>query len=98
MAVTTAVRPAGRRWVRRVGLGLSGILGALVLAVVGYAIATTPPAVPGRSPLTAFDSETVGRLEQRAWQAYYLRLWPQLFDSLLPMTRSAFGLSLPQAV
>ena len=38
----------------------------LILAIVGYAIATTPPAIPGRSPLTAFDPETVGRLEQRA--------------------------------
>jgi hypothetical protein len=32
------------------------------------------------------------------WAAYYWRDWPQLFDLMLRMTRSAFGLSLPQAV
>jgi hypothetical protein len=54
--------------------------------------------MPGRSPLTGFDPETVGRLEQQAWEAYYLRQWPRLFDLMLRMTRGAFGLSLPQAV
>ena len=33
-----------------------------------------------------------------AWAAYYWRRWPQLFDLMLQMARSAFGLSLPQAV
>jgi hypothetical protein len=33
-----------------------------------------------------------------AWAAYYYRQWPQLFDLLLRLTRSQFGLSLPQAV
>jgi hypothetical protein len=61
-------------------------------------VATTPKSVPGRSPLTAFDPEEVGRVEQRAWAAYYLHQWPTLFDLMLRMTRSAFGLSLPQAV
>ncbi len=91
-------RPARRSGWRLVGKIVGGVLAALVLAVVGYAIATTPPAIPGRSPLTAFDPETVGRLEQRAWAHYYLREWPRLFDVMLRMTRSAFGLSLPQAV
>ena len=91
-------RPAGRRGWRLAGKILGSGLGVLVLAIVGYAIATTPPAIPGRTPLTAFDPETVGRLEQRAWAAYYHRQWPQLFDLMLRMTRSAFGLSLPQAV
>jgi hypothetical protein len=74
-----------------------GVLGALLLLIAGYAVATTPKAIPGRTPLTAFDPEAVGRTEQRAWAAYYLHEWPQLFDLMLRMTRSAFGLSLPQA-
>jgi hypothetical protein len=96
--VLAPARPAkGRGW-RLAGKIVGGVFGALILTIVGYAIATTPPAIPGQSPLTAFDPETVGRLEQRAWQAYYLRQWPQLFDLMLRITRSAFGLSLPQAV
>jgi hypothetical protein len=74
------------------------VVGVLVLAIVGYGVATTPKAIPGRSPLTAFDPETVGRAEQQAWAAYYLHRWPTLFDLMLRMTRGAFGLSLPQAV
>ena len=91
-------RPAKRRGLRLAGKIVGSVLGALILIVVGYAIATTPPAVPGRTPLTAFDPETVGRLEQRAWAYYYWRQWPQLFDTMLRMIRSTFGLSLPQAV
>jgi hypothetical protein len=93
-----SARPAGRRGWRRAGVVLGGIVGVLALAVVSYGVATAPTTIPGRSPLYAFDPEAVGRLEQRAWQAYYLRQWPQLFDLMLRMTRSAFGLSLPQAV
>ena len=92
-----AVAPAAperRSGWRLAGKILGGVLTALILAIIGYAIATTPPAIPARSPLTAFDPETVGRLEQRAWAAY----WRQLFDLMPRMTRSAFGLSLPQAV
>ena len=91
-------RPARHRGWRLVGKIVGGVLAALILAIVGYAIVTTPPAIPGRSPLTAFDPETVGRLEQRAWAHYYLHEWPQLFDKMLRMTRSSFGLSLPQAI
>ncbi len=74
------------------------ILGALVVALVGYSIATAPASLPGRSPLYAFNPDAVGRTEQKAWAAYYYRQWPQLFDLMLRMTRGAFGLSLPQAV
>jgi hypothetical protein len=74
------------------------VVGVLILAIVGYGAATTPKAIPGRSPLTAFDPEAVGRAEQRAWAAYYLHQWPTLFDLMLRMTRGAFGLSLPRAV
>jgi hypothetical protein len=91
-------RPARRRGWRRAGMIVGSVLGALLLLIAGYGVATTPPAVPGRTPLTAFDPETVGRLEQRAWAAYYYRQWPQLFDLLLRLTRGQFGLSLPQAV
>jgi hypothetical protein len=71
---------------------------ALGLALVAYSVATTPKTVPGRPPLVAFDPELTGRLEQRAWAAYYYRQWPQLFDLLLRLARSQFRLSLPQAV
>jgi hypothetical protein len=91
-------RAARRRGWRLAAKILGSTLAALILAIVGYAIVTTPPAIPGRSPLTAFDPETVGRLEQRAWAHYYLHEWPQLFDVMLRMIRSTFGLSLPQAV
>ncbi|MGE3907828.1 MAG: hypothetical protein AB7K36_00650 [Chloroflexota bacterium] len=93
-----ATRPAGRRWLRRFGIVVGGGLGALTLAMVAYGVLTTPTALPGRSPLYAFDPETVGRLEQRAWAAYYYRQWPQLFDLMLRLSRSAFGLSLTEAV
>ena len=71
---------------------------ALGLALAAYSVATTPRTVPGRPPLVAFDPELTGRLEQRAWAAYYYRQWPQLFDQLLRLARSQFGLSLPQAL
>jgi hypothetical protein len=74
------------------------VVGVLVLAIGWYSVATAPNVIPGRSPLTAFDAESVGRAEQRAWAAYYLHQWPTLFDLMLRMTRGAFGLSLPQAV
>jgi hypothetical protein len=80
------------------GIGVGGVLGVLLLLIVGYSIATAPKMIPGRSPLTAFDPEAVGRAEQKAWAAYYLHQWPTLFDLMLRMTRGAFGLSLPQAV
>lgn len=94
----TPEKPPGRRWLKWIGLVTGGGLGALALALVVYAVVTTPKTIPGRSPLYAFDPQTVGRLEQRAWAAYYYRQWPQLFDLMLRMTRSAFGLSLHQAV
>src|SRR4051812_349374 len=86
-----------RGW--RIAGGIVGtIFAAIIAALVGYSIATTPSALPGRSPLYAFNPDVVGRAEQRAWAQYYWHQWPQLFDSMLRMTRSAFGLSLPQAV
>ena len=94
----TATRPTGRRWLRPIGMLSGGALGVLALVIVAYGVLTAPTTMPGRSPLYAFDPKAVGQLEQRAWQAYYLRQWPQLFDLMLRMTRSAFGLSLPQAV
>jgi hypothetical protein len=93
-----APKPAGRRWLKRIGLAAGGTVGMLAAAIVVYAVATAPPTVPGRSPLTAFDPQTVGRLEQRAWAAYYYRQWPRLFDLMLRMIRSTFGLSLHEAI
>ncbi|MCC6179695.1 MAG: hypothetical protein IT305_30660 [Chloroflexi bacterium] len=83
---------------RSVGTVASGIVGAGLALLVAYSAATTPKTLPGRPPLYAFDPETVGRLEQRAWVAYYLRQWLHLFDQMLRMIRGVFGLSLPQAV
>ncbi|MFN0070033.1 MAG: hypothetical protein ACKVVP_00915 [Chloroflexota bacterium] len=71
---------------------------AIAVAIAGYAVVTTPKQTPAKSPLYAFDPETVGRYEQAAWAQYYWRQWPQMFDSLLRMTRSAFGISFPHAV
>lgn len=88
----------GRRGWRIVAVALGGALGGAALLLAAYSTATAPPTIPGRPPLTAFDPATVGRLEQRAWAAYYYRDWPTLFDLMLRMTRSAFGLSLPQAM
>ena len=44
------------------------------------------------------DPDQVGRLEQRAWAAYYLHRWPELFDLLLRLSRGQFGLSVPTAL
>lgn len=96
-SIGTEVGRRGRGW-RGAAIGVGGVVGALALLLVGYSVATTPRALPGRTPLTAFDPETVGRLEQRAWAAYYWRQWPTLFDLMLRMTRGAFGLSLPDGV
>jgi hypothetical protein len=71
---------------------------AIAVAILGYASATTPVQTPAKTPLYAFDPESVGRYEQAAWAQYYGRQWPQMFDSLLRMTRSGFGLSFAQAV
>lgn len=91
-------RSVGRRWLWRFVTMLGSALAALVMVVVAYGVVTTPTSIPGRSPLYAFDPEVVGRQEQRAWAYYYYRQWPQLFDVMLRMIRSTFGLSLQQAV
>ena len=77
-------------------LGLAVL--ALVALLVAYSIVTTPRTRPGRTALTGFEPETLGRLEQQAWAAYYYRDWPRLFDLLLRLSRDQFGLSLPQAL
>jgi hypothetical protein len=74
------------------------LIAALATAIVAYAVATNPRQTSARSPLYAFDPEAVGRYEQAAWAQYYWRQWPQMFDSLLRMTRSAFGISFHQAI
>jgi hypothetical protein len=71
---------------------------AAVVGLAAYNWATTPRLAAGRPPLEAFDPVAAGRLEQKAWAAYYWRQWPQLFDLLLRLSRSQFGLSLPQAL
>jgi hypothetical protein len=96
-APRASTRSGHRGW-RIVGIVAGSILGAFVVAVIGYSIATEPASRPGRSPLIAFDPDVVGHVEQEAWAAYYYRQWPRLFDLMLRMTRSVFGLSLPQAV
>ena len=84
--------------VRRVGYAGFALAMLLAVLLVGYSQATAPSRVAGRAPLVGFDPEVVGRLEQRAWAAYYYRDWPRLFDLLLRLSRSQFGLSLPQAL
>src|SRR5437764_11863534 len=85
-------------WRATLVFALEAVMISIALLLVVYSALTAPRSVPGRPPLRAFDAETVGRLEQRAWAAYYWRQWPQLFDLLLRLSRSQFGLSLPEAV
>jgi hypothetical protein len=92
---TTGTRHRGWRIAATV---VGSIFGALVVALIGYSVATTPASLPGRAPLYAFNPELVGRMEQEAWAAYYYRQWPRLFDLLLRLSRNQFGLSLPQAL
>lgn len=70
----------------------------LAAAVGGYAMATAPRQTEARAPLYAFDPVEVGQLEQRAWAQYYWRQWLPMFDSLLRMVRSSFGLPFHQAL
>ena len=98
LAAAPPTRNRSDRILRVAGIVTAGSLGALLLAFVAYDAHTAPVARPGRAPLAAFDPETVGRLEQRAWAAYYYRQWPTLFDLLLRLARGQFGLSLPKAV
>jgi hypothetical protein len=77
---------------------LGGLIVLITAATLYYSAITSPPASAGRAPLTSFDPEVVGRLEQRAWAQYYWRDWVGLFDSMLRMIRGQFGLSLPAAV
>ena len=90
-------RRRGASW-KPLAIATASLLVLLTLALGWYSFATAPRSAPGRSPLRAFDPETTGRLEQRAWAYYYYRQWPQLFDVLLRLSRSQFNLSLPQAV
>jgi hypothetical protein len=74
--------------------------GALLLAsaLVVRAATTAPPRQGDGPPLETFDPETVGRLEQEAWAAYYFRDWPHLFSLLLELIEGQFGLSPAQAL
>ena len=61
----------GSRYLRAGSLLVSALIGSLIIAFVAYAVVTKPRIAPDRSPLTAFDPEIAGRLEQQAWAAYY---------------------------
>jgi hypothetical protein len=70
----------------------------LASALVVRAATTAPPRQGDAPPLETFDPETVGRLEQEAWAAYYYRDWPRLFGLLLELIEGQFGLSPAQAL
>ena len=73
--------------------------GALLASALAVRAATTAPSRQGDAPpLETFDPETVGRLEQEAWAAYYFRDWPRLFGLLLELIEGQFGLSPAQAL
>lgn len=96
-AAWTSVRRPGR--LRRVLLTLALVAGILlVLSFAVYSSATAPPTGAVSGSGRSFDPDVTGRLEQRAWAAYYYRRWPELFDLLVRLSRSQFNLSLPQAL
>src|ERR687895_294640 len=78
------------------------VLASCAVLLVGTALiaraATTPARQGDAPPLETFEPESVGRLEQEAWAAYYYRDWPRLFGSLLELIQGHFGLSPAQAV
>ena len=76
------VPPARKAAGKALIVAASVLLVLVILAVLVYSVLTTPRSAAGRSGLQSFDPESVGRLEQRAWAAYYWRQWPQLFDLL----------------
>ncbi|SRR5579885_2674437 len=77
-------------------VGVGALLLASALAV--RAATTAPPRQGDGPPLESFEPETVGRLEQEAWAAYYYRDWPKLFTTLLDLIEGQFGLSPAQAL
>ena len=89
MAVTRAQTPA-RSHRRRV---LAALLVGLVLLGVIVVKLTEAPA-GDRPAIERFSPEEMASLEQRAWQAYYERRWPTLFQSLFTITRDQFGVPL----
>jgi hypothetical protein len=86
---------SGRRKVAvLIGLGV-----LLVASSVAVRAATTAPQRPDGVPaLEVFEPEVVGQLEQQAWEAYYYREWPRLFQLLLELIQGKFGLSTAQAL
>src|SRR5579885_3701393 len=68
-------------------VGVGALLLASALAV--RAATTAPPRQGDGPPLESFEPETVGRLEQEAWAAYYYRDWPKLFTTLLDLIEAS---------
>lgn len=69
------------------------------LLLVGVALAVRPAAQPDERPgLERFSPDEMAALEQEAWQAYYERRWPTLFQLLFRVTRDQFGLSAWQSI
>jgi len=50
------------------------------------------------SPMRSFDPISVSRYEKDSWVAYYRRRWLTLLRLLIGLIRSAYGLSLVQAI
>ncbi|HEY3186561.1 MAG TPA: hypothetical protein VGJ70_03755 [Solirubrobacteraceae bacterium] len=50
------------------------------------------------SGMRSFDPRSVGRLECRAWETYYLRRWGTFLLASVGMVRAAFGMSWPRTL
>lgn len=68
------------------------VVALLALVVLAWRLAFTPPPRPAGG-VRLFDADLMADLEQEAWEAYYLRQWPRLFDKLLRITQHQFGLA-----
>jgi hypothetical protein len=48
--------------------------------------------------MRSFDPRAVGRLECRAWETYYRRLWPAFLMASVGLVRAAFRMSWPRTL
>jgi hypothetical protein len=78
---------------------LIAVVGLALISLAAVRAATTPTRQGGDAPALAnIDPEQLGAAEQQAWAAYYQRDWVTLYQLLLSISQSQFGLSPAQAL